>query len=189
MGVLCNNHPWLLWQWVLWNNHPWLLWQWECYGTIIPGYCGNVSAMEQSSLVTVAMSAMEQSSLVTILWQYESYVTMMTCYSGIMHALMMILSTTRCRYTNNNSTTISFRMHTLLRHWERFSVVFHQKLDHMISIPLSINIHAKWPHFYTHVHICLGHSQNLPLPVHTSLFMWVGQDEDSCIFSPSHLGF
>ena len=174
---------------VLWNNHPWLLWQCECYGTIIPSYCGNECYGTIIPGYCGSESAMEQSSLVTILWQYESYVTMMTCYSGIMHALMMILSTTRCRYTNNNSTTISFRMHTLLRHWERFSVVFHQKLDHMISIPLSINIHAKWPHFYTHVHICLGHSQNLPLPVHTSLFRWVGQDEDSCIFSPSHLGF
>ena len=51
---------------VLRNNHPWLLWQWECYVTIIPGYCGNETAMEQSSLVTVAMSAMEQSSLVTV---------------------------------------------------------------------------------------------------------------------------
>ena len=150
---------------VLCNNHYWLLWQWECYVTIITGY------------YTVAVWELCNNDDL-LQWHYAC-----TDDDTLLHLLA------RCMYTNNNSTTIPFRMRTLLWHWERFSVVFHQKLDHMISIPLSINIHIKLPHFYMHVYICLGNSQNLSLPVHTSLFMWVGQDEDNCIFSPSHLGF
>ena len=66
---------------VLWNNHPWLLWQWDCYGTIIPGYCGNGTAMEQSSLVTVAMGVLRNNHP-WLLWQWECYVTIIPGYCG-----------------------------------------------------------------------------------------------------------